>query len=659
MRNLYIAFLVISFTACEFQFGETENSEMNLSMNELNIPSDFNYETTQEFEIVFPNNHEPHVADIYQTTGFDTTYLGRHFLEGGSAKFIVPYSTKGIFTVPVSYTGSGDYVFTNFEANNNDPKGKSMTSNNYHYMGSYNYWGLPSYLENERDEIDSELLGIISESLPEGRPVPIHNPEYLVDMDMNTIVTDSAQVWITFVHEGAGYRNTVGYFTYDLDSPPNSVNDIDSLHIIFPNTSLLGSKGQLRPGDKVDLGVFPANTGIGWFLMPNAWLSYWQGVNFNASGVKFSFRDFNTFTSEEYKQHMIFLLDEEREILLLGFEDISRPGGDNDFNDAIFYVTANPFDAVETAEIEVVKKPIDTDGDGVNDGYDDYPNDPDRAYKSFYPGENTYGTFAFEDRWPKQGDYDFNDVVADYQFEYAQNANNQLVDVIIRTKVVAVGGEIKSGFFYEIEDLQASQINSVTRSLIEGSDTTDYAITQGYINMNSNGTENGHTSAVIPIFQDAKELMPAPAGFTVTNVIEEAPYVDPVTVVTRVFFNSPIAPSSLGSAPYNPFIVTKGIRGNEIHLPSYAPTTLADLSLFGTSDDATIEGNNSSRYKNATGAPWAMHLPVSFDYPKENENILEVYNYFGTWAESGGYSYMDWYVEKQGYRNTAKIYIKE
>ena len=154
-------------------------------------------------------------------------------------------------------------------------------------------------------------------------------------------------------------------------------------------------------------------------------------------------------------------------------------------------------------------------------------------------------------------------------------------------------------------------------------------------------------------------LMPAPAGFTVTNVIEEAPYVDPVTVVTRVFFNSPIAPSSLGSAPYNPFIVTKGIRGNEIHLPSYAPTTLADLSLFGTSDDATIEGNNSSRYKNATGAPWAMHLPVSFDYPKENENILEVYNYFGTWAESGGYSYMDWYVEKQGYRNTAKIYIKE
>ncbi|MCG8371966.1 MAG: LruC domain-containing protein [Balneolales bacterium] len=651
--------VLTALTACEYQFGEYDNEGDSLTLDELSIPGSFNYETTKEMEIIFPDNHKPHVADVYQTTGADTTYLGRHLLDGEGKSFTVPTASKGIFTVPISFNGSGNYDFTTTgDVETEAALGKAKVAGTYNYIGSYNYWGVPDYLEEEGDDIDSELLAIINESLPETKPVPAHNPEYLVGRDMNTIITDNADVWITFVHEGAGWRNTIGYFTFDVNNPPATVNDIDTLNIIFPNTSFLWSGGGLSSGDKVYLGRFEPNTGIGWFLLPNAWNRRNRTVNTNVSQVKYSFRDFNTFTGDEYKQHMIFLKDEDRELLLLGFEDVSRPGGDNDFNDAIFYVTANPYDAIETAEIEAVKKPVDTDGDGINDGYDDYPNDPDRAYKEFYPGENSFGTLAFEDRWPDQGDYDFNDVVTDYQFEYALNANNQLVDMTIQTKLTAVGGEIKSGFFYEIETLQSSQVSSVTRSLIDGSDTTSYAITQAYISMNPNGTEAGHTSAVIPIFQDAKEIMPAPNGYAVTNVIQESPYVQPVTVKTRVFFNSPIEKSSLGAAPYNPFIVTKGNRGNEIHLPSYRPTELADLSLFGTKDDATIENVASTRYKNAAGAPWAMHLPVSFDYPQENINIMDVYDYFKTWAESGGYSYMDWYIDKEGYRNNSKIYTK-
>jgi LruC domain-containing protein len=417
--------------------------------------------------------------------------------------------------------------------------------------------------------------------------------------------------------------------------------------IIVPNASYSGSGGGLSSGDKVYLGSFTEDTGIGWFLVPNGWNSSTQQVD-DRSQIKYSIRDFNTFTGTNYRQHMVLLNDEERELLLLGMEDTSRPAGDNDFNDAIFYVTANPYTAIVTDDFNEIKAAVDTDEDGVFDGYDDYPEDPLRAYKSVYPSENTWSTLAYEDRWPNQGDYDFNDVVLDYQFEYAKNASNTVVDMIIRTKLQAVGGEVKSGFLMEL-NLPSSAISMVEH----GQD-----ITQSYITLNPNGTEASQSKAVIPIFQDAKELMPAPTGYSVTNVIEGQPYVEPVTIETRVYFQNPVSLSSIGSVPYNPFIVTTGNRGNEIHLPGNSPTNLADISLFGTGDDAT-DINTDYLYKNANGAPWALHIPQTFDYPKENVNIVNSYAKFTEWVENSGYSYSDWYQNKNGYRNSTLIYSKQ
>ena len=38
------------------------------------------------------------------------------------------------------------------------------------------------------------------------------------------------------------------------------------------------------------------------------------------------------------------------------------------------------------------------------------------------------------------------------------------------------------------------------------------------------------------------------------------------------------------------------------------------------------------------------------------ENILKSYLKFGTWAQSEGILYKDWYKDKEGYRNEALIY---
>ncbi|NLH53483.1 MAG: LruC domain-containing protein, partial [Bacteroidales bacterium] len=72
----------------------------------------------------------------------------------------------------------------------------------------------------------------------------------------------------------------------------------------------------------------------------------------------------------------------------------------------------------------------DADGDGVGDQDDEYPTDPFRAFNNYYPSSNGFATLAFEDNWPNKGDYDFNDVVVDYQLNRVTNSQNQLVEVL-------------------------------------------------------------------------------------------------------------------------------------------------------------------------------------------------------------------------------------
>ncbi|MCF8428019.1 MAG: DUF4842 domain-containing protein, partial [Bacteroidia bacterium] len=97
-------------------------------------------------------------------------------------------------------------------------------------------------------------------------------------------------------------------------------------------------------------------------------------------------------------------------------------------------------------------------------------------------------------------------------------------------------------------------------------------------------------------------------------------------------------------------------RGYEIHLPGQLPTDLATTSLFGTGSDATNLGNGDTYVSKDGRFPWALNIPVSFDYPKEKSDINTAYNHFASWVSSGGSTYADWYTNGSGYRNTGNIY---
>ena len=85
------------------------------------------------------------------------------------------------------------------------------------------------------------------------------------------------------------------------------------------------------------------------------------------------------------------------------------------------------------------------------------------------------------------------------------------------------------------------------------------------------------------------------------------------------------------------------------------PTDLADPSYFGQYQDVT-DPKTGVYYKSDKNLIWMMSLPVSFDYMIEKNDIIKGYLNFGTWAESGGILFPDWYLDKAGYRNQTLIY---
>ncbi|MEQ9378576.1 MAG: LruC domain-containing protein [Imperialibacter sp.] len=525
-----------------------------------------------------------------------------------------------------------------------DNSGGRMAAATLTALGSFRKDGKPDYLL-QKDKIKHRALEFINASLPERQPVPSYHPGYLAEgTETNLNVTSEADVWMTFVTEGAGFLNTLGFYTYPTGNPPSEPSDIETLYIGFPNASLHGSGGPLKSGDKIHLGTFNSGTSIGFVLIADGFDSSTSTIKENANRY-YSHSRLNPEADASLKQHTVTLYDEENELFVIGFEDLNRAtGSDDDFNDAVFYITSNPITAISTENVKPIDKPGDDDGDGVSNVYDEFPDDPAYAYKYDYPSSESYGTFTFEDRWPGYGDYDFNDFVVDYRFTQFADANNKITNLKSEFVIKAIGASYQNGFGFSTK-IASDLVASVTGSELHGSVVT----------LSANGTEQGQSKATIIVSDKVHGGFPTTG---IINTIQANSFVAPDTIRNLVTFTRPVTFAELGSAPYNPFLFINQERGREIHMPGYEPTDLADFSYFGTENDNS-DPSRGIYYRSKEELPWAMNLPVAFDYPVEGGDVRESYINLDQWAKSSGFSYMDWYVDKPGYRNTNKLYKKK
>lgn len=287
----------------------------------------------------------------------------------------------------------------------------------------------------------------------------------------------------------------------------------------------------------------------------------------------------------------------------------------------------------------------DCDVDGIPDAFDAYPCDATKAFNLYTPTESTYGTLGFEDLWPSQGDYDFNDLVVDYQSVLIADANNDVVELQLQLVLKAIGGSFHDGFGFEMP-IPSSSVASVT-----GTD-----LRHGLVTLNANGTEAGQTNAVVMVFDDAYDHMTTSGGPFV-NTLPSSNYVTPDTFNISVVFTSPISQSSLGVAPFNSFIFIDGDRGKELHLADYAPTDLVNTAYFGTGSDDSNPGAGRY-YKTNNNLPFVVDIFNQLDYPNEKTSINAAYTHFNQWAAAGGSIFADWADNKTGYRNNSNIYSK-
>jgi LruC domain-containing protein len=671
LRSIAILVIISALLAssCKKIDDNTQAPIGGTDIEKLNIPADFSFNTSGDVDIkIYAKNNQGEPIknvriDIYSdyqendgkllasgATDQNGLLHRIHPIPSYYEKIVVATRYLGFPSEVEVQVVNGEINHTMGGIQQNGFKSSAIpfkaTNSVFHPMGEWNSQGVPLYLEPENDVIDTEFLNDINASFPESQPVPDFHPEYLdPENEYDFKLLEASDVWITFVHEGAGYRNVLGYYTYPVNNPPSDKDEIDTINIIFPNVSFTGSGGNLQSGNKVYLGQFPGNIGIGWVLIADGWQN--QTVT-EGRGIYFSNPDLNPESSPEKRQHAIHLFDNGRGLFLLGFEDLNRDGySDEDFNDAMFYATANPITAVDQTGFQTITYTSDdADEDGVSDNFDDYPNDPQRAFNNYYPGENSTGTLAFEDLWPGKGDYDFNDMVIDYFINQVTNGSNQVVEIFADFTLRAMGASFKNGFGIELP-IEPSAIASV-----EGQ-----VLTTGLININANGTETGQSKAVIIVFDNGYSIMQYPGSGIGINTDEDAPSVDPVTISLAITLTEPQPINMVGIPSYNPFIFTNQNRSVEVHLADKPPTDLADINLFGTKNDDSKPDENRF-YKTKDNLPWAIHVIETFNYPKEKIQVTQGYNYFGVWAEAAGYSYSNWYKDLPGYRSEQNIYSK-
>lgn len=244
-------------------------------------------------------------------------------------------------------------------SDNNDFLISSWDSN------QWNYKGKPKY-NIEQTIIFEDLLVDLNKALPERNTVNttifedypnLSSSSNVGDIEISNVLTE---IYVTFIDEGAGYKNTLGYYFYIIDSNGdkqmlgNADDNDGSINyynptIIFPNASrqnggFLKSGGNLIPGMKRKLrgnvnNKF-INIKVGFFLLPNGWENSSVGVQYDNKNIIHSTNEFNANynTASAGIQTILFKNNDD---YLLCFEDIQRPSGDSDFNDLIIKINTD------------------------------------------------------------------------------------------------------------------------------------------------------------------------------------------------------------------------------------------------------------------------------------------------------------------------------
>lgn len=440
--------------------------------------------------------------------------------------------------------------------------------------------------------------------------------EYRSSRDL--YLAESAEVVITLLGSNSCWNSSLGYYYYKEGNKPRTLADANVV-MIFPNTQdgqwsndwqaimyqgvERGSAVQLMYYPEIANGseadattVFPADYRIGFVLATNAWTNRLRSGDkkyraATSSGLSVD----NNGNAYQTPRTAVFRYTDEKQginSVLFSFEDHIN---DENFSDVVFTLSSNPVDAVQ-----------DIPSVDVNEGK--------KTTKVLR------GIYAFEDLWPSRGDYDMNDVMVRSDYEKVFNEKG-IYEESFMLKTFANYAGNANGLAVTLTGAAASaELEFSVRK--PGSEAFEAAEFQ----------RDGNVVLLTP---DVKQLMGSAYRITAK-------------------YDAPIAEKQAGTI--KPFIyrtdrdgLTAGKRW-EVHIPYEKPTSLAEMSFFGTNDDKSIP-EKGIYYVRAENYPFAFFLSGAtdadvarlLDLSNEKSPIDKVYPAYAGWAASNGKENTDWY----------------
>lgn len=185
-------------------------------------------------------------------------------------------------------------------------------------------------------------------SLVEGKAIPGYvqlgiSPEALT-------LSQDTTVKVYFIDEGAGYRNTFGWYDANAGDPTQAANR----NVIWANASKQGGGGSLVSGSEAVVGDFSAGTELGFFVSANGY-SYEQyrgRLSDERVDAYMDSRVHTYYTNDALNpdgiSHVVAGVLPEQGLLTLGFEDLYG-GGDRDYDDVVFAIDIGVENATKIA----------------------------------------------------------------------------------------------------------------------------------------------------------------------------------------------------------------------------------------------------------------------------------------------------------------------
>lgn len=423
--------------------------------------------------------------------------------------------------------------------------------------------GKPDYLDDGlKINISAELKKNITGMFPEGKDNG--NSPY-ISHDTDILIKEKARVWINYFGGDTSARSVFAYYCYESGASVADINQaVTRACVIFPSAHkdalgsysgvgtylrYIDSGGNLHP---VEEG-FPAGTKIG-FLLWNQ--GFGNSTNFNNN----TFYSTQSLNSDGRSHTAIFAATASsgKKYNIITMEDWIN----TDYNDVAFVISSDPIRAID-----------------VPDAPDQ---DDDRK------GTNLYrGVLGFEDNWPKQGDYDLNDVVIKYISEVSYNDKNQILDIVDKFTLVWSGASYNNGFSYQVP------FSLDLLKVLDG--------------------EASHSSDnVINVFDNAREELGV-SGMAPADMPSHAGEIRSKTFTVTMKFDVPYAFGV--TPPYNPFI---RLGNTEVHLPNRPPTANANNTF---PQEADISDGKTTFFICEDGYPFALHMDARADESIMNINL--------------------------------------